>query len=620
LGIFFAPSGSIDFAFYSHYMDGTTDRGPGLIGRATLGFAAGSHGAIPGVSLSGQFLLEITTFSVDTTLQTFVTRFEYGSVTDPKNPLGTLLQTNTTGGLLHNPKPGCDGDFNPGEFITCNHTFGLDMSGHRFNIRLLLNGDLTIVNLVHRRAASSSSSTSRRSCCGSAPTRTSSSTRSGRSTRVPGSRSAPRSRGRVQHQHHGRCELREQRRPQPERQRQPAVQHDRCDEDAPDRHAGRSGFPLHIDAHVDFLQFVQADGSVDIAIESGAFTLAFNLTVHIGPIDVHADGFAGVYSDGIVLKLAVSFDASVLGIIHIGASGELRLNTTHSAKVANGVTIGARSFRLALVGDISVLEVIRFHATFMPSRRRAERTVGRTRRATFFLHSGQGFDFTADAPSASRRSPRRGGAPAFDLKSPGGVLGTENFGLIGEFTFVSSSARIGSNPFSPTYGAPVFHRPSFSASVKALRHHARGLSRAPSSVRRRSVDVVVTVKVKIDLLFVVMKTARFKIGTLQLPTPIFLAGDRHGRRSAKPRRRDGRRRASWHIGGRAGIRGVGVDDPNETFIDVSGTAGNETIKVTAMGRQQIFRCLEHSRLCRRRYRRSSCTRVCCRRSICRRPG
>src|SRR5690349_22775071 len=51
-------SGSIDFAFYSHYMDGTVDRGPGLIGRATLTRSAGGGGGIPGFAMNGAILLE----------------------------------------------------------------------------------------------------------------------------------------------------------------------------------------------------------------------------------------------------------------------------------------------------------------------------------------------------------------------------------------------------------------------------------------------------------------------------------------------------------------------------------------------------------------------------------
>jgi len=54
--------------------------------------------------------------------------------------------------------------------------------------------------------------------------------------------------------------------------------------------------------------------------------------VHLGPIDVAASGFAGIYNDanpGIVLRLAVSLDVNVLEIIKINASGELRLNTTN---------------------------------------------------------------------------------------------------------------------------------------------------------------------------------------------------------------------------------------------------------------------------------------------------
>ena len=94
------------------------------------------------------------------------------------------------------------------------------------------------------------------------------------------------------------------------------------------------------------------------------------MQLHLGPIDVAASGFAGIYAGateahkGIVLRLAVSIDVNVLEIIKISASGELRLNTTNIARNANGVTIGANSFRLSLNGSIKILEVINLSASF----------------------------------------------------------------------------------------------------------------------------------------------------------------------------------------------------------------------------------------------------------------
>ncbi|MGZ6715887.1 MAG: hypothetical protein ACXVFG_14140, partial [Gaiellaceae bacterium] len=606
-------SGSIDFAFFTDYVVPTglpnagTHIGPGLVGRATL--AVGAGGAIPGVKIAGQFLFEITTFAQDVQLQTFVTRYEYGSVTDPGSPLGSLLQTNTGTGPVTNPKPGCSGTFQPAEFITCNHTFGLDDAGNRFNIRLLLNGDLTISNIVtlhgafefefefhpqlvirvggtadivlspigsfhtsvgleissHGIAASFSLNIAAGANFGhdvglglSGNALVQFNTTGSNVTLLNGVTVAP-------------------------------------------------GFRLHIDAHVDFLTFVQADGSVDIAIQSNQFTLAFDVTVHIGPIDVAARGFAGIYPDGIALALAVSFDVNVLGIVHIAASGELELNTTHTTKSANGFSIPGKSFRLALEGDISVLEVLRFHATFMMQVGGEQNvTVGRDEtRATFFLHTGQWvFDFTADMDFFGLATLSAQGwvnsDGFFDFKISGRlVLGSENFGVVGQFSFrVFLRMDPDPDPSSPTYGANVYHFGlSFSASVKAklfgITLAGLGLSASFEAFGGGSVDVVVTVKVTIDLLLgSITKTAHFKIGTLQLPKPVFLAGDKGG--AADPQNHGV---ATWstgelwlNMGGRASIRGVGEDEPDETFIidHVSGVAGNETIKVTAMGRQQIF--------------------------------
>ena len=122
---------------------------------------------------------------------------------------------------------------------------------------------------------------------------------------------------------------------------------------------------MHGEVH--FLGFADATGDIDLSVSSTAFVLSFDVTIHLGPIDLAASGFAGLYDDGhpgIVLKLAVSIDVDVFDVIKISASGELRLNTTNIDRVAQGVTIGHNSFRLSLNGSIHILEVINLSASF----------------------------------------------------------------------------------------------------------------------------------------------------------------------------------------------------------------------------------------------------------------
>ena len=86
------------------------------------------------------------------------------------------------------------------------------------------------------------------------------------------------------------------------------------------------------------------------------------------PVTVQATGAAGIYADahpGLTLRLGVTVDLNVFEIIKVHASGELRLNTTSVDRSPGGVLIGAKSFRLALTGQIKILEVIRFSASFL---------------------------------------------------------------------------------------------------------------------------------------------------------------------------------------------------------------------------------------------------------------
>jgi len=88
----------------------------------------------------------------------------------------------------------------------------------------------------------------------------------------------------------------------------------------------------------------------------------------------------------------------------------------------------------------------------------------------------------------------------------------------------------------------------------------------------------------------VSKTAHFTIGTIRLPPPIFLAGDKGAGDGT------GGGVVDWNggdlylnMGPRSGINGLG-SGPDESFIieHVGGTASSETIKVTAGGRDQTF--------------------------------
>ena len=299
------------------------------------------------------------------------------------------------------------------------------------------------------------------------------------------------------------------------------------------------GFFLAMHGSITFLGFASASGDITLRISNGTFELSFNVTLHLGPINVAAVGFAGIYGaasephKAIVLRLAVSIDVNVLDIIKINASGELRLNTTGIARNANGVSIGADSFRLSLSGSIRILEVIKLNASFDLVVGGGSVTLGQgVQRKTFDLGEGEwAFAFSASADFFGLATMSISGwidsKGQFDIAVSGRlVLGSSSFGLVGEFSF-----RV------YLFKEPLIHfHLDFSASVDArlfgISFASIGIDGsfdALQSAGQSKIDIIVRVTVRIKILFVkVSKTVSFKIGTIQIPPPIFLAGDAGG--------------------------------------------------------------------------------------------
>ncbi|HET6548786.1 MAG TPA: calcium-binding protein, partial [Solirubrobacter sp.] len=374
------------------------------------------------------------------------------------------------------------------------------------------------------------------------------------------------------------------------------------------------GFKLLITGSVTFAGFASASGTISVTYTSGAFELFFDVNVTLGPITVKATGFAGVYggedeaNPGIVLRLDVSLDASVFDIIKIEAAGEFRLNTTDVNRDAGGVTIAHNSLTVALTGKLKLLEVISLDASFLLQ-------VGGT--ATVFdptsatdgadlklnLQAGEwviavsaSMDFFGLASMSARGWVRSNGHFALQLHGEL-VLGSRSFGLVGEFNFRVFLTEVPKedNPDETEYAFGA----SFSASVDA---RLFGISLAgvslSASVGARGAgqtDLIAEVTVRIHLLFfTISKTATFKIGTIMLPRPVYLAGDGPSASLGT---------AAWsggelylNMGLRAASnanfsgRGVGDESADEIFIveHVDGAAGNETIKVKGMGREKVY--------------------------------
>jgi hypothetical protein len=72
-----------------------------VVGRVTLGLEAG--GSIPGITLSGQFLLEVNTYSTAVTIKTFQTKLDTGEVSATSPEAGLLATDSDTGFITIGP-------------------------------------------------------------------------------------------------------------------------------------------------------------------------------------------------------------------------------------------------------------------------------------------------------------------------------------------------------------------------------------------------------------------------------------------------------------------------------------------------------------------------------------
>lgn len=335
------------------------------------------------------------------------------------------------------------------------------------------------------------------------------------------------------------------------------------------------GFRLRLEGSVTFLGFAKAQGMVDIIIAQDIFQLEFAVSFNLGGLVFEASGGAAIVGGddpGFVLKLNVRAVADI-DVFYIEASGRFELNTTNTQRLG----VAGNSFLLELSGKVEILKVLKMDATF--------RVEVQDNEWSFMLSASIDF-FGIVKLDGSLYLDSKGN---FDLQLRGRmVLGSSSFGLIGEFHF-----RVRSEVLSDAIGNPYFiFELSGGASVKAkvFGITLAGLSldfsfRAEGNGR---VPIVLSITVKVKILFVkVKKTARFKVGVLELPKPVFLGGQAGDPRGWNP---DTGGPLHLNVGDRKGDRNIAVDDNDEPFIieQLGGAGGKALIKVTAFGRSNIF--------------------------------
>ncbi|MDB4395265.1 calcium-binding protein, partial [Akkermansiaceae bacterium] len=335
-----------------------------------------------------------------------------------------------------------------------------------------------------------------------------------------------------------------------------------------------------------------------------------------------ASGGAGVYTgntdsakNGLALALAVSVRADV-NIASLEASGTLIVNTTSIDRVLGTVNLAANTFMLDVTGKIQVLEVIKVEASF---------------RIVISQEDGQEFwlidiDLSLDFFGIARLSGDfyLDSTGIFRLNVAGYVsLGGGGTGLFGNFTFHLSNdflrdvndtdmdgdtteiMRDGSgNAF---YRFELSGSANVSAKLFGITLASFGLDFSFAAEGQGATPITLTVKVRIKILFVkITKTARFKIGTLQLPKPIYLAGLETAPQGYTPV--DSGRELVLNVGDRRDSRNIGntpalVDDPktedderkgylDEAYVirdlGPSERGVGRIINITAYGRSNTF--------------------------------
>ena len=297
-----ALSGSMDLMFYTD-LDG---EGAGILGRVQLALADG--GAIPGVTINGQFLLEVNSYSSDKTIQSFQTNGEADPAysgpqpnilaTDPETGLIILGDVTISDGLHII----LEGELVIGPLIEISgrFEFTLDSSGidikAKARMKLLGVGQYDIDGVLRVDQDGLAAYLDVNLSVGfgediglsfdvSATLELSTASHDKDLTKADGSTVTL-----------------------------------------------KPGFKLHLVGTVTFLGFAKPSGSVTITLQQQQFSIEFDVSLHLGPLSVAAKGGAAIFNDGIALLLDVQVDANIFEVIKIKAGGKLQLNTSASAR------------------------------------------------------------------------------------------------------------------------------------------------------------------------------------------------------------------------------------------------------------------------------------------------
>ncbi|HEX4527586.1 MAG TPA: hypothetical protein VH108_12695 [Gaiellaceae bacterium] len=523
---------------------------PGVVGRVFLTLQSSS---IPGIELGGEFLLEINTYSTDQTIQTFKTK----TVTQPsghvafdgfeRNAAGNLVVTTQTI-TVH-------GGF---QLLMAGHLviastlridaevlFRLELTGANAGIELVVNGSMNLAPIGNVALIDSGFRINAQGLV--ARVQLQLDAHFGENIGLKFSLGALLSLNTT-----GRTQT-----------------------------LGSStvdpGFRLHIEGDIEFLGFMKGSGFVDISVSPTGFQLLFGVDFELGGLTFSADGGAAVVGGlhpGFAMKLNVHVVADAL-VFSIDASGTIQINTSDAPLIG----IAANSFLLDVNGKIEILKVLKFDAGL--------KIVVLGSHWSFNAHADVDF-FGIVQLSGSIFLDDLGN---FDVQLSGGMtLGSSSFGLIGTFHFrIRSQATPG--VFGNTYDFELSGGARVEARVFGITLAGVGLDFSFSAHGSGRTKIELSVTVSIDLgLFSISKTAHFTIGYLELPKQVYLAAEQ-----SDIHQWDSTNGGDLYlnVGNRVtqdGDRNIGDGEPNESYLieQLTGTATDATIKVTAFGRSNIF--------------------------------
>ncbi|MEL7452703.1 MAG: hypothetical protein AAGJ50_04945, partial [Pseudomonadota bacterium] len=344
--------------------------------------------------------------------------------------------------------------------------------------------------------------------------------------------------------------------------------------------------------------FASASGRVFIAIQNGAFTIEFDVTLKLGGLEVRAFGGASIFADsspGLALVLGIDVDADIFSIIEIEADGLLLINTTGLQRSLAGQTLAANSFVLDISGSISILKVLNFEA--------GARIEVVNNYWKFSFNAALDF-FGLVTLQANGFFDSRG---HFDISLSGEmVLGTRSFGLVGNFSFriflfqiedadqlqdvkntliLQGQAARAAEIVEGDYAFGLTASAGLSLRAFGITFAGVNFSFSVTAAGSGRVPLVVSAQASVKILFIrISVSMSFTIGYIELPKPIRLAGDLNDASTFSGGD------LYLNMGARADVRGLAEDEENEAFIveHVGGTKGAETIKVTFSGRSQEF--------------------------------